>query len=250
MKALVISLFIFGALPSFAAYENPEEAFELNDDEKDPSGEDIQLRRKEKYQWDESLVYQLNSDLGIRDQRRYTGLDRNRLSIGLHVNGQYEYPQDLLGVEVTWLRRLDNWSKLWVGGTFRHHKTQWEVITQNRSTGAEAALRRPSDVKQDITSVGLGAGYRFKLFLDFLRTQDVFEQVQAYATYNILNETFSGSRYQGPGLTAEYSLHKRTRTSFFYGGKFGYNLAWVEFDDERDLSLGWYTFALETGFHF
>ncbi|MBY0515270.1 MAG: hypothetical protein K2P81_00065 [Bacteriovoracaceae bacterium] len=249
MKYLLLTLLI--SLPVFSAYENPDEAFELSPDELDPSGEDIQKRRKEKYTWDESLIYAYNSDLGISDQRRYTGSDRNKLSASIHLNGEYEYLKKLTGLEVTWLRRSDAWHKLWWGATYRRSATKWDVITQNRSTGGEAAFQRPNDSNQTINTMGLGFGYRFKFFLDFLKTENVFESVQAFATYNTLAEGFTGDSYRGYGMTADYGIHKRTRTSFFYGGKFTYNISWVEGpQSNRNLSLGWYTFALELGFFY
>ena len=248
MKFLLALLISFS---SFAAYENPDEAFELTQEEKEPSGEDLLFKKKAKYDFDESLVYITNTELGIKDQRRFTGLDRNKLSASLHLNGQYEYLQKLLGFEVTYLRRMDNWSKLWVGGTIRRTATQWDQIsTKSDEGGGEAAFQRPNDAEQTLNTVGLGFGYRFKMFLDFFKTEDVFESVQAFATYNTLAEGFTGENYTGYGLTADYGLHKRTRQSFFYGAKFTYNLAWVELDKDRDFSLGWYTFALETGFIF
>ncbi len=249
MKHLMLFLILIS--PAWAAYEDPNEAFELTLEEKDPSGEDILKTRKEKYTWDESLIYAYNSDLGIRDQRRYTGSDRNKMSASFHLNGQYEYLQKLMALEVTWLRRTDNWLKLWWGVTYRRATADWEVVTQNRSSGGEAAFKRPNDSEQAINTLGLGFGYRFKLFLDFFKTEDVFESVQAFATYNTLAEGFTGDNYTGYGLIADYGLHKRTRTSFFYGGKFSYNLAWVEGPGvDRNLSLGWYTFALELGFFY
>jgi hypothetical protein len=246
--------FFFALLISFscfAAYENPDEAFELTPDEIDPSYEDLRFNKKEKYDFDESLVQITNTELGIQDQRRFTGLDRNKFSAALHLNGQYEYLQKLLGFEVTYLRRMDNWSKLWVGATLRRSTTQWDQIsTKSDEGGGEPTFQRPNDAEQTINTLGLGFGYRFKLFLDFFKTENVFESVQAFATYNNLSESFTGDNYTGYGLTADYGLHKRTRQSFFYGAKFTYNLSWVAVDKDRDFSLSWYTFAFETGFIF
>lgn len=248
MKTLLLTLLF--ALPAMAAYENPDEAFELTPEELDPSEAEI-LKYKEKRTWDESLVSPYNSDLGIRDDKRYTGKDRNKLSAAFHLNGQYERLQELRSFEVTWLRRSEAWHKLWWGATYRRAESQWNEITSNNQSGGESAFDRPGDADQTINSLGLGFGYRFKLFLDFFKTEDVFESVQVFATYNTLAEGFTGDNYKGYGMTADYGLHKRTRASFFYGGKFTYNIAWVEGpESNRTLSLGWYTFALEAGFIF
>lgn len=234
--------------PAFAAYENPQEAFELTPEELDPTAEEIRFSHKEKHSFDESYIFITNTELGVQDQRRFTGLDRNKLSLSIHVNGQYEYLQRLNALDLTWLRRTDNWTKLWWGATLRQTNTRLDQITTLKTQGPEAAL--PKDSDQTITTLGLGAGYRFKLLLDFLKTENVFETIQAFATYNTLQESTSGESYTGYGLTADYGLHKRTRTSFFYGAKFSYNISYVALDRDREFSLGWYTFALETGFIF
>ena len=248
MKVLIFALLF--SLPTLAAYEKPEEAFEITADELDPTDGDV-VQKKEKYMWDESLVAPYNSDYGVLDNRRYTGKDRNKLSASLHLNGQYERLQKLLALEATWLRRSETWHKLWWGATYRRAQTRWNEITNNNQSGGEAAFSRPGDADQTINTLGLGLGYRFKLFLDFWDVKDTFESVQVFGTYNSLAEGHTGDNYTGYGMTADYGLHKRTRQSFFYGGKFTYNIAWVEGpENDRTLSLGWYTFALEAGFLF
>jgi hypothetical protein len=248
MKWLILTLLIISSVQ--AAYEFPDEAFDISDEELNPSDLEVLRTRKEKYQRDESMVDPINSLTGLRDMRRYTGFDRTKLSASLHLNGHYEQLARLVGGEFSWLKRRENWSKAWWGFTLRTHRTQWGQITQNRSTGGEAVDQRPKDASQQLNSFGLGGAYRFKLFLDFFETKDVFETVQVFATYNTLADSFSKLNYQGYGLTTDYMLHKRTRTSFFYGGKFSYNLAYVQAKKSRNLSLGWYTFALETGFFY
>jgi hypothetical protein len=247
MKYFILFLL---TLPAFAAYENPDEAFELTPEERDPDNTEVN-RRSEKYKWDEALVAPYNSDLGIRDTTRYTGKDRNKLSFAFHLNGQYEHLQQLQALEFTWLRRSDAWHKLWWGASFRRTNTQFNNISEDAGSAGETGFDRPADSDQIINTLGLGWGYRFKLLLDFFKTEDTFESVQVFANYTNLAEGHTGDNYAGYGMTADYGLHKRTRSSFFWGGKFTYNMAWVTGpEDDRDLTLGWYTFALEAGFFY
>ena len=106
-------------------------------------------------------------------------------------------------------------------------------------------------------AAGLGAGYRFKLLLDFFHTEDWFETIDVFANYLRLEEKFIGKTYTGYGLTTNYGLHKRSSASYFYGGKFSYNVAAVtrpaitnESKGDRSLSIGWLSFAFELGFFF
>jgi hypothetical protein len=54
---------------------------ELTEEELNPSAEDILIRQPEKLLRHESMIYDLDSKLGIKDQRQYTGNDSNRFSL-------------------------------------------------------------------------------------------------------------------------------------------------------------------------
>ena len=121
----------------------------------------------------------------------------------------------------------------------------------------ESASQRPGDSKNSVSGLGLGVGYRFKLLLDFFSTEDTFESIDVYANYIRMNDSFTEQDYAGYGLTTNYGIHKRVNTSFFYGGKFSYNLAAVkreklgdESERNRSFALGWLSLALEMGFFF
>lgn len=261
MKALLfLTLFSLNAI---AAYENPEESYQLSSEEKNPTPEDILLNKSEKYLEQESMIYDLNSRTGINDARKYTGKDRNRLTGAYHINGKYEYYADLQAFEATYMRKMDSWHQVWWGLTARLISTQFETITENReaasgdNANADSQYQRPNDADQSLTQLGVGAGYRFKMFLHFLDLKDYFESTHVFLTYNSLNESFIKQTYRGYGLTADYGLHKRTRTNFFYGLKFTYNLAIVtreaigsEEKDERTLNLGWFSTGFEAGYFF
>lgn len=255
VKALLILTAMCWFLPARAAYENPSEAFEISPDEENPTGDDVLNRRKEKYQRDEIMVYDSSNNLGFSDRRRWTGDDRNKLSASFHLNGQYEYLSQLQAIEATWLRRTDNWHKLWWGATFKHTNALFKDIADNNPNEANVTKRKGT-ASESINTFGIGVGYRLRLLLDFLQTDKVMETVQVFATYNTLHDSSTDFNYRGYGMVADYGLHWRTRSSFFWGGKFTYNLSWVERSqahtpqEARSLSLGWYTFALEGGFYF
>lgn len=234
--------------------------FDLSEEELNPEAEEILIKKPEKYLRHESMIYDFNTDIGIKDQRRYTGTDRNRLSIAGHINGNYEQVSDLLGGEITYMRRSTRYHQIWFGAQFFQHNTYFDAITQNVRTGgpnSEGSFNRPGDVKNTVMAAGLGVGYRFKLLLDFFNTEDVFESVDVFLNGIQLNETFIDQKYRGLGLTTNYGIHKRASTNYFYGGKISYNVASVtreaigqESRSERSLSLGWLSFALEMGFFF
>ena len=235
--------------------------FDLSEEELNPEAEDILIRRPEKHLRHESMIYDFNSDLGIKDQRRFTGTDRNRFSVAGHISGDYEHLNEMLGAEVTYMRRTSRYNQLWWGLQFFRHQTYFEAITNNRTIGsnpdAENNFQRPSDAENTVMGAGLGVGYRFKLLLDFFETEDMFESIDVFVNAIRLEESFIDQNYQGYGLTTNYGLHKRASTSFFYGGKLSYNLATVtreaigtENKSDRSLALGWLSVAVEMGFFY
>lgn len=236
--------------------------FDLSEEELNPDAEEILIKKPEKHLRHESMIYDFNTDLGIKDQRRFTGNDRNKFSIAGHFSGDYEHWNDILGGEVSYMRRSTRYNQVWWGAQFFQHATYFDAITQNRKTSssnvnAESNYQRPNDTKNTVMAAGLGAGYRFKLLLDFFPTEDTFESVDVFVNGVELNEKYIKQKYRGFGLTTNYGIHKRSSTSFFYGGKLSYNIASVtrkaignESKSDRSLTLGWLTFGFEMGFFY
>lgn len=235
--------------------------FDLSEDDLNPSAEEILIKRPEKHLRNESMIYDLNTDLGIKDQRRFTGQDRNRFSLTGLVSANYEQFNSALGGDVTYMRRTQRYNQIWWGGQFFMQNVHFDAVTQNRTTGTnpngEQAFQRPGGTKDTVMAGGLGVGYRFKLLLDFFETEDVFENIDVFANYVEFNEDFISQKYRGWGMTANYGIHKRSSTSFFYGGKLSYNIASVtrealgdESKSDRSLSLGWLSLGFEIGFFY
>jgi hypothetical protein len=233
----------------------------LTEEDLNPSSEDVLIKKPEKHLRHESMIYDFNSTLGIKDQRKFTGTDRNRLSIAGHINGNYEQLTDILGLEATYMRRSTKYDQMWYGAQVFQHRAFFDAITTNRTDGgspnSEGSFQRPGDAKSMILAFGPGVGYRFKLLLDFFPTEDVFESVDVFVNILRQTESFIDETYQGYGLTTNYGIHKRSSTNYFYGGKLSYNLASVtrsardeEKKKDRSLTLGWLSLAFELGFFY
>ena len=237
--------------------------YQLSEEELNPDTQEILIKKPEKYLRDESMIYDFNTELGIKDQRTYTGEDFNRLAVAGHISGDYEHFNDILGLEINYMHRSKRYNQIWYGMQFFQHRTFFDAITQNQDAAAgdsandESQFQRPNNVKNHILAGGLGVGYRFKLLMEFFESEDVFETVDVYVNYLILDENYVDRNYKGYGLTTNYSIHKRSSTRYFYGGKMSYNIAAVTRDaigsegrGARSLSLGWLTLAFEMGFFY
>ncbi len=256
MKYLI--LFLLFSQTSFA-----QNAFDLSEEELNPETQEVLIKKPEKHLRHESIIYDFNTDLGIKDQRTYTGTDSNRLSLGGLVSGEYEHINNILGFELNYMHRSERYNRLWYGLQYFQLKSVFGAITQNQTSAIgdnandESQYQRPNDAKNSLMGAGLGVGYRFKLLMDFMPTEDVFESIDVFLNYLTMNETFIERKYQGYGLTTNYGIHKRSGSKFFYGGKLGYNLATVtreaigtESKSNRSLSLGWLSVGFEMGIFF
>jgi hypothetical protein len=236
---------------------------ELSDEERNPDTEQVLIKKPEKYLRNESMIYDLDNDLGIRDQRKYTGTDGNKISVGASISSDYEHLDELLGFDFNYMHRTKNYSQLWYGFQIFQNNTFFDAITQNQDpeagddVNADSAFQRPTDAKASVLAGGLGVGYRFKLLMEFLPTEDVFESVDVYVNYLTMKDKFLDANYKGYGLTTTYGIHKRASARYFYGGKMTYNLGSVTRDaigeeskSERSFALGWLTLGLELGFFF
>jgi hypothetical protein len=234
------------------------DVFDLTEEDLNPETEEILIKKSEKHLRNESMIYDFNTNLVIKDQRRFTGADRHRVAVGGLLNGNYEQLTDILGGEISYMHRSTRYNQIWYGAHFFQQKANFDAITQNRTSNTnsngEGAFQRSSGVKDNVTALGLGVGHRFKLLLDFWQTEDVFENIDVFINAIQLNESFINKQYSGYGLTTNYGIHKRSSNSFFYGAKLSYNIATVarsrlgtESKSDRSLTLGWLALGLEIG---
>jgi hypothetical protein len=254
---------LFLCFIAFSSLLLAQDPYRLSEEELNPETQDVLIRQPEKYLRHESIIYDFNTDLGLRDQRRYTGTDKNKASFSGHLSSDYEHFNELMGLEFNYMRRTTRYDQIWYGFQLFNHRTYFDAVTSNRrplagdDSNSESQFQRPGQTRASVLAGGLGVGYRFKLLLDFFHTENVFETIEVFGNYVSFTETFVNRRYQGWGLTTNYGMHRRTNTSYFYGGKLSYNLAQVtreaiadESTSERSLALGWLSLALELGIFF
>lgn len=218
------------------------------------------LDKKEITLQDDSIIYDMNKDTGIKDKSHYTGRDNHKLSGHYFGNVALNKFTDISAFEVNYSMRF---SEIWVESFLGRTATTFKVISENKTPNinalstSEARYIRPDASRETLLSAGIGIGYRFKMIYQFIETNDVFETISAFGTRHILDESFRGTNYNGYGFRADYGIHKRATTSFFYGGKLSYNFGAVkrrladgESRREGTLSLSWVALGFEAGYYF
>lgn len=218
------------------------------------------LEKKDVTLQDDSIIYDLNKDTGVKDKSHYTGRDGYKLSGHYMGNVELNKFTDISAFEFNFSKRFaEIWVETFVGRT----AATFKAISENKKSNinalstSEARYIRPDNSSETLLSAGVGIGYRFKMIYQFIDTTDVFETISAFVTRHILDESFRGTNYNGYGFRADYGIHKRSTTSFFYGAKASYNFGAVkrrlndgESRSEGTLSLSWLALGFEAGYYF
>ena len=131
-----------------------------------------------------------------------------------------------------------------------------EMTRLNASIGGESEEQREESA-QNLT-FGAGLGYRTRYIRNLIKSDNIFETIAAYLTYNSFSDNFRSESYSGYGIKADFGVHKRMGARSHWGMKMSYNLASVrkgeEFEGEgsaaRSLTITWLTFGLDYSFYF
>lgn len=209
---------------------------------------------------DEAIIVDTNPLTGIKDKTHYTAKDRSKLSASYLANGDVMRLSNYSGFMGEYAHKAFGlWWHLFLEKSASTFKTISENKTSNTTTtaGSEARYTRPDEAKQDLFSYGVGVGYRFKSIWEWLEFDDIFETVAVYGVKHSLKESYRDLGYTGYGFRADYGIHKRASTSFFYGVKGSYNIGTVnrtldqgEITSEGSLSLSWFSLGAEFGYYF
>lgn len=208
------------------------------------------------------VVNTLNYETGIVKDQHSVYNDSSALSFLVHGNLKLNKVSELKMFEVNYSANLSNYT--WLVLSAAQLTGTFGSIAENKTSGntgnssAEINFVRPEESSVSILSLGAGLSYRYKFFPEIFEWENVFETVGAMITYNQLDDSFRGLKYTGPGLRADYGMHKRLSRTFQIGLQGSYNAAIVKreaaFDKEkasdRSLVLTWLTLAFNLGIYF
>lgn len=256
-KILFTMLVLFSALSSLA-----QSRLELYQDEENYKklSNDQLLDKKDVTLQDESIIYDMNKETGIKDKSHYTGRDEYKFSGNYLGHWELNKFTTISSFDVHFSKRFDDF---WIETFLSRTAATFKAISENKThninaqSTSESRFQRPDAAKELLLSGGVGVGYRFKMIYQFIETADVFETVTAYLVRHMLDESYRNDDYNGYGVRADYGIHKRTSTSFFYGGRLSYNFGMVkrhladgESDSEGSLALSWMAIGFEAGYYF
>lgn len=201
-----------------------------------------------------TVIKQRDFETGLVKEDYNTQMDKARTSFHLLANHDLASVTGLYSLEFIYAHRFES---LWWEFVASKTSAKFGEISQRNSELA-LALDDLESTQEDLISLGMGVGFRNSWIQNLIRYDDIFSTTSAALTYNKFSENFIGRDYSGPGLRADFGIHKRSSTRMHYGFKMSYNLAQVkrakQVDTEdsasRSLTLSWLSAGLDISFYY
>lgn len=194
----------------------------------------------------------VKTGLFLSDYNTYD--DKNRLSFLYHLNSDLTALTDVQTLEASYAHRFND---LWVEFFGLRTSGQFKDLSGNNPLEGPSSedLISSSDT---VTVFGASLSYRDSWIGNLLDTDKVFTTTSAGLGWYSFHQTFRDLTYTGPGLKADFGIHRRSSRTMHYGIKMSYHLASVkrseEFEGEtssaRSQTLNWLTFGFDLSFYF
>jgi hypothetical protein len=242
MKIFAI-IFIFFSITSWAV-------------EKNQSKKPVKVQREidlkeESIKDEETIIIERNSQNGLVQPPYNTLNDSSKLAFSYHINGDLMNAASLKSLEAQYSKRLtDFWWDFFYSQTTGNFREFGKYNTNIRTPDEELSL-----TSETLMTLGTGVSYRSRYLRHLFKATNLFENLASSITYNTFTEKYYGESFKGPGLRAQYGVHFRGDSSFFYGANASYHLMTLRkpiIDEgdtaaKRSLNLSYVTFAVEMG---
>jgi len=200
---------------------------------------------------EETLIIERNAQSGILLSPYNTLSDTSKIAFSYHINGDLMNIAALKSMEALYSKRLTNfWWDFYYSQTTGNFREFGKYNKNIRTPDEDLSV-----TSESLVTFGTGVSYRSRYLRHLFKATNLFENLASTITYNTFSEKYYGENFTGPGLRAQYGVHFRGDSSFFYGLNGSYHLMTLkkpsviegETSRNRTLSLSYVTFALELG---
>lgn len=201
-----------------------------------------------------SILRKRNAETGLFIKDYNTQSDKSRLSLLYHVNSDLKHLSGLQTLEAIYAYRFNEiWLELFGLKTFGKFN---ELTTTNpNETTASTELLNSGDT---VMALGASIALRDNWISHLVNSDKIFTTTAAGIGWYSFTENLKGKTYSGPGLKADFGIHRRATRTMHYGVKLSYNLASVkrpaDFENEssskRAQTLTWLTLGFDISFYF
>lgn len=203
---------------------------------------------------DELLTRERDGDTGLLREAYNIKSDSGRYSFLYHFNADVKDVADISTFEFIYGQKR---SFGWLEFSIAKISGEFQELTENNASlgGTSQEFLEES---AGVLVIGAGLSYRTKYVRHLIAMDTIYETISAQLTYNQFDENFRGETFSGPGIKADFGIHKRTSEAFHFGVRMSYNLAHVkkaqEFEGHsstaRSLLLTWLSLGLDLTFYY
>ncbi len=200
----------------------------------------IKKTTEEHVERDDAIISESAENVGGYESLYDTNADRYRYSLSIHGNHNPTTLTKFLGLEISQATKQEiGWREIFASASM--------VNLTTISNAFNFSNLNSSDL---LFSAGLGLTYRFKLLQNIIQSNSMFENVSAYLAGHYLTDSFEKKIYWGPGIKTDYTILKRTSSTYHFGVKFSYNIASMFGEKNSGLTISWLSAALDFGIYF
>ncbi|MCK5883125.1 MAG: hypothetical protein KAG61_05510 [Bacteriovoracaceae bacterium] len=195
----------------------------------------------------------IDNELGVTFDDYPITSDRQRVSLVASHGTNLKSPGNMYSIELNYALRLDSiWVETFISQTTANFNS---LFGSQDNTVDDAGI---GDTTEKMISGGIGLGHRFNYIQELLGSSKWYESTTAFATYNLMEETYTAKPFQGFGLRTDFGIHYRMNPSSQVGLKGIYHVASLvrgpqndtEKRTDRSLTTASLSFAFEYGMYF
>lgn len=196
----------------------------------------------------------IDTEAGVILGTYSTTEDTSKASVGFMIHGNLKDAGSLSTYDFTFSKK---WNKAWLEGYVGKTAANTRRMT-NYNTNIAVPSEEDAEELSDLLQIGGGLMYRTTYIQNLLPSKAFFETVSGMLTYNQYEDFITGESFSGPGIKADFGIHRRLSQRFHVGGKMSYNLASVnreaveegEGSTSRSLLLRWISFGVDLSLYF
>jgi hypothetical protein len=221
---------------------------------------DESLGYKKSINPDQIVLVEQDDESGVLKDPYDTLGDNSRVSFLYHLNSDLKNAMALTALEFNYAFYKNG---KWIEFFLERISSNFSEVSENHTnsasnTSAEVNFQRVPEDGQTIIGFGGGLGYRSTWIQELIKSENLFTTTSFALGIFQLNDSLRSLDYRGPGMKADFGLHKRSGRNTHYGLRMSYQLAQVkreaifdgESSSERSLLLSWLSFGFDLSFYY
>ncbi len=202
-----------------------------------------------------SLNLYAQEEFKLNDEVGFIPKFDQRYNVGFTFNPSMTKTNQVLGLDGSYSSKFSN--NYWLNYQGAIFQNQFNAVSKNNASATKLTDLELADAKASHVMFGVGLSVHSEFFGELFPFNNVYEISSAALTYNLFKFTDGNKVFNGPGILAKYSIHKKMNDYVSIGGNFIYNLAVVkraqdvdtETSSSRSLTISYLSIGFDVNFY-